>query len=242
MGPVVAVFPDCFTSLGGNQYINSPAMGNWADFLTLEMLPEIESRFRVRRGREHRAIFGKSSGGYGAVVHGMTRAACWGAVAVHSGDMGFDRLLGEFPKTVNAVNKHGGYEGFLKHLDSAKRVEEDDMAALMVLAMGATYDPDPDGPKGIRLPVDLHTCGCYPSVGNNGGPTIRWRMIRRRSLPQNLRRLSDFTSTAGARDQFHFTSAPPVVRRLQARHPHRSRNRRHALRDRLSLDESLPYL
>ncbi|HYS13491.1 MAG TPA: hypothetical protein VEN28_09295, partial [Burkholderiaceae bacterium] len=32
MGPVIAVFPDCFTALGGNQYVNSSAIGNYADY------------------------------------------------------------------------------------------------------------------------------------------------------------------------------------------------------------------
>ena len=60
MGPCVFAFPDCFTSLGGNQYIDSTAMGNWATFLTEEMLPEIESRYGTKPGREGRAVFGKS--------------------------------------------------------------------------------------------------------------------------------------------------------------------------------------
>src|SRR6202011_5906397 len=30
--PVVVAFPDCFTRLGGNQYINSASMGRWEDF------------------------------------------------------------------------------------------------------------------------------------------------------------------------------------------------------------------
>ena len=34
MGPCIIVFPDCFNCLGGNQYINSSAMGNYADYLT----------------------------------------------------------------------------------------------------------------------------------------------------------------------------------------------------------------
>ena len=38
MAPVVVAFPDCFTRLGGNQYVNSPVMGNWEDFLIAEML------------------------------------------------------------------------------------------------------------------------------------------------------------------------------------------------------------
>src|ERR1051325_6910515 len=45
MPPVVVAFPDCFTRLGGNQYINSAATGSWEEFLLHEMLPEIERRF-----------------------------------------------------------------------------------------------------------------------------------------------------------------------------------------------------
>ena len=33
MPPVVVAFPDCFTRLGGNQYINSASTGAWEDFL-----------------------------------------------------------------------------------------------------------------------------------------------------------------------------------------------------------------
>ena len=36
MGPAIFVFPDCFTALGGNQYVNSSAIGNYADYLTRE--------------------------------------------------------------------------------------------------------------------------------------------------------------------------------------------------------------
>src|SRR4051795_11609529 len=39
MPPVVVAFPDCFTRLGGNQYVNSASMGAWEDFLLLGMLP-----------------------------------------------------------------------------------------------------------------------------------------------------------------------------------------------------------
>jgi hypothetical protein len=42
MPPVVVAFPDCFTALGGNQYINSAAMGRWADFLLEEAVPEVD--------------------------------------------------------------------------------------------------------------------------------------------------------------------------------------------------------
>ena len=110
MGPAIIAFPDCFTALGGNQYINSSVLGNWADFLTLEMLPALEQQYRVLPGREHRGLFGKSSGGYGAIVHGMLHARHWGAVACHSGDMAFDLCyLGDFPGTKDRYLKYNFY-------------------------------------------------------------------------------------------------------------------------------------
>jgi len=45
MPPVVVAFPDCFTRMGGNQYVNSASMGAWADFLTGEMLHAVEGEF-----------------------------------------------------------------------------------------------------------------------------------------------------------------------------------------------------
>src|SRR3954470_25030804 len=45
MGPVIIVFPDCFTALGGNQYVNSSAIGNYADYLTKEIVPFVDDEF-----------------------------------------------------------------------------------------------------------------------------------------------------------------------------------------------------
>ena len=45
MPPVVVAFPDCFTRLGGNQYIDSVAVGRWEHFLCAEMVPALEARF-----------------------------------------------------------------------------------------------------------------------------------------------------------------------------------------------------
>ena len=84
MPPCLIVFPDCFTALGGNQYINSSAIGNYADYLTQELIPFVDSEFRTRASRDHRGCFGKSSGGYGAMLHGMKYARYWGAIANHS--------------------------------------------------------------------------------------------------------------------------------------------------------------
>src|SRR6266478_1172102 len=68
MGPAILVFPDCFTALGGNQYVNSSAIGRYADYLTRELVPFVDREFRTLASRDHRGCFGKSSGGYGAML------------------------------------------------------------------------------------------------------------------------------------------------------------------------------
>src|SRR2546430_672223 len=107
MGPAIFVFPDCFTALGGNQYVNSSAIGNYADYLTREIIPFVDREFRTLADREHRGCFGKSSGGYGAIVHGMKYAKTWGAIADHSGDAYFDFVYWhDWPNTLNELAKY----------------------------------------------------------------------------------------------------------------------------------------
>src|SRR5690606_7338682 len=81
LGACILVFPDCFTALGGNQYVNSTGVGRYADHLTRELIPLVDREFRTHASREHRGVFGKSSGGYGALIHGMKYPRYWGAVA-----------------------------------------------------------------------------------------------------------------------------------------------------------------
>src|SRR5512134_1011339 len=107
MAPAILVFPDCFTALGGNQYVNSSAIGNYADYLTREIVPFVDREFRTAASREHRGCFGKSSGGYGAIIHGMKYANYWGAIANHSGDAYFNFVYWhDWPNTLDELGKY----------------------------------------------------------------------------------------------------------------------------------------
>src|SRR3954469_25355671 len=107
MAPAIIVFADCFTALGGNQYINSSAVGNYADYLTKEIVPFVDAEFRTLASREHRGCFGKSSGGYGSLIHPMKYPQYWGAVADHSGDAYFDFVYWhDWPNTLNELMKY----------------------------------------------------------------------------------------------------------------------------------------
>ncbi|HIA02153.1 MAG TPA: enterochelin esterase, partial [Myxococcales bacterium] len=203
MGPVVCALPDCFTSMGGNQYINSSVMGMWADFLIGDMIPALEARFRVKKGRENRACFGKSSGGYGSVVHGMRYANAWGAIASHSGDMGFDWVYrNDFPRTLDKLAKHDGISGFMEHIRTSQKISSGAFHTLMTLAMAATYDPNPALEHGIQLPVDMRTCRLDSERWAQWLSHDPMHMIEEQSCQESLRSLKAVYIDCGSRDQY----------------------------------------
>jgi enterochelin esterase-like enzyme len=247
MGPVIAVFPDCFTSLGGNQYVDSLALGRWESFLVDDLVPRIESEFRARRGRAHRAVYGKSSGGYGAIVHGMRHADTWGAVACHSGDMGFDWVYRrDFPAVLDVLARHeGSIERFIEKLRDKPKIEGREMHTLMILAMAATYDPDPDSPYGIRLPVDLNTCELDETRWSRWLEHDPLVLVERPECQDNLRRLSGIFIDCGRNDQYtlHYGARAFVhkLERLGIPHSYEEFDDNHSNID-YRLDVSLPFL
>jgi enterochelin esterase-like enzyme len=202
MPPVVVAFPDCFSRLGGNQYINSAAIGRYEDYLVDEVVPLVERELGCG-GPGRRAIFGKSSGGYGAIVHGMRRPDVWAGLACHSGDMAFDlSYLVDMPNTLNELAKHErSIERFVTSFAQSKKPKEKEILALMNLAMAATYDPDPSQFLGIRLPVDLETCELIPERWANWLVHDPVRMVD--GCADNLRRLKAIYIDCGSEDQFH---------------------------------------
>ena len=219
IGPVITAFPDAFTSLGGNQYVNTPVLGRWETWIVDELLPRIEERYRVRRGARHRAVYGKSSGGYGALVQGLRHGSRWAAVACHSGDLRFDlAYLPDLPATLDVLANHGhDAVRFVRAFGDAPTVVGRDLHALMTLALAASYDPDPDAPLGVRLPVDPGTCEIVRDRW------VRWlahdpvRMVDDPQCADRLRGLRLLYLDCGTRDEYrlHY-GLRSMVRRLEA--------------------------
>jgi len=269
MGPTILVFPDCFTSLGGNQYINSSAIGRYADYLVRELVPFVDREFRTLASREHRGCFGKSSGGYGAMLHGMKYAKCWGAIADHSGDAYFDFVYAtDWPRVLDHLSRFaqpkrvagaidvrerergaaggvddGRVKRFLEAFRGKAKVSTAEVHVIMMLCMAATYDPDPAAPNGFRLPVNLET-----------GERIaeRWRRWLRHdpiNLVQRhaaaLRSLKGIWIDCGWSDQYfiHYGARILSKRLAQARirHVYEEFDDNHSDVD-YRMDRSLPYL
>ena len=165
MPPVIVVLPDCFTRLGGSQYLNSPATGRYEDYLTREIVPYIDSRYRTVATAAGRGVFGKSSGGYGALIMGMRHADLFSAIACHSGDSYFDLCYRpDFPDAALAIARAGGLEAWFQAFESHEKKSGDDHAALNIVAMAACYSPAAGAPLGLDLPFDLYTCALREDV------------------------------------------------------------------------------
>jgi len=269
MGPVILVFPDCFTRLGGNQYVNSSAIGRYADYLTQEIIPFVDREFRTLASRDHRGCFGKSSGGYGAIIHGMKYAEHWGAVANHSGDACFDFVYRcDWPNTLNELDRHrrparregavdvaraaagldeglddGRVRRFLQAVWKKPKLSGAETHAIMNLCMAATYDPDPDAPLGFRIPFNLETGELLAS---------RWRrwlrhdpvnLVRRHAA--SLKTLKGIYIDCGWKDQYHIHYGTRILsRRLTEagiRHTYQEFDDNHSDVD-YRMDVSLPFL
>lgn len=244
MQKVVAAFPDCFTRLGGNQYINSAAMGAWEDFLLGEMLPAVERRFRCG-GIGRRGVFGKSSGGYGAITHALRHADIWAAAACHSGDMGFELCyLPDMPAVLRALARtDNSIERWWTELEAAKKQPEGAGKVINALAMAASYDPDPGEFLGMRLPVTFDTCEIIAERWQN------WLrqdpVVALESSADNLRLLKALYIDCGRSDQFNLLyGARRFARRLAElgiAHRYEEFPDNHSGVD-YRMDESLPFL
>jgi enterochelin esterase-like enzyme len=269
MAPAIIVFPDCFTALGGNQYVNSPAIGHYADYLVREIVPFVDREFRTQASREHRGLFGKSSGGYAAMIHGMKYAHCWGAIANHSGDAYFEFVYGhDWPNTLNELAKHrrpprrpGPYDAragsaqleqgiddgriarFLSQTARREKLSSAEVHCLMNLCMAATYDPDPSAPHGFRVPFNLET-----------GERIeaRWRQWRAHDpinlvtrYRRNLAMLRGVYIDCGWRDQYHIHYGARILSKRLAQagiaHAYEEFDDNHSDID-YRMDTSLPFL
>jgi len=157
MPPCVVVCPDLFTDFGGSQYINSSFIGHHADHIVQELIPFVENNFPVLKGPQHRAVLGRSSGGFGALRFGMDFPGTFSAVACHAGDMGFEWVYRRSLIDICVgLAKYRDPAIFIQELKKQKKLSGFDTHILMMLGMCAFYSPHPGTELGFDLPIDIN--------------------------------------------------------------------------------------
>ena len=214
--PCIIVWVDCWTSLGGSQFLDSPGTGRYHTYLCEEIVPWVDRRYRTLPARDHRGIAGKSSGGYGAMVTPMLRPDLWGGLATHAGDALFEMCyLPEFRASVRALrDQYGGsFEKFWKDFRTRPAFsKESDDHLLNDWCMAACYSTDPDGT--VRLPYDPATGSLIPGVWERWLAWDPVRMVKKHAAA--LRSMKAIYVDAGRRDQFFLDLGADAFRRALA--------------------------
>ncbi|OGS40012.1 MAG: hypothetical protein A2506_02870 [Elusimicrobia bacterium RIFOXYD12_FULL_66_9] len=241
----ILVIPDCFTAYGGSQYLNSSATGLYGDHILYELVGFIEDKFATVRSPEGRAVFGKSSGGFGALTLAMNHPEIFAHCVSHSGDMGFEACYGgDLLKLCAAVEKFGrSMPRFLAEFRRSRDKAGFDHGSINALGMAACYSPNPKSPYGFDLPVDLRTGERIPAVWK------RWEALDPvfacARYAATLSRLKTLWFDAGTKDEFHLhlgaRRLSDALKRLKVRHVHEEHDRGHFDMD-ARLDVSLALL
>ncbi|MFO0567408.1 MAG: alpha/beta hydrolase-fold protein [Polyangiaceae bacterium] len=211
--PAIVVFVDCWTRLGGSQYIDSPGTGRYLSYLADEIVPFVDARDRSLPKPEHRGITGKSSGGYGAMVAPMLRPDVFGGFASHAGDALFETCyLPAFRESVRLLRERyrGSFDLFWQKLREGPALQRPEEGVLMNdYCMAACYSADPDGT--VRLPYDLETGELVPEIWERW---LAWDPVRMaRKHGDALRSLRAIYVDSGKNDEYFLDLGALAFRR-----------------------------
>jgi hypothetical protein len=200
--PAIVVYADAWTAYGGSQFVDSPGTGRYHSYLCDEVVAYVDARYRTIPDAAHRAIAGKSSGGFGAMITPMLRPDLFGALATHAGDALYEySYIPEFPVAVRHLRKYDGdifrwWDDF-RSRESFTQPEDRPLVAL--LGVAACFSAGDDGTP--ELPFDPVTGVLRPDVWQRW---LDWDPVR--MVPGYAAELSGLRGIwidAGTRDEYY---------------------------------------
>ncbi len=200
MKPLIVVMPDCFTKYGGSQYINSTATGNYEDYLTEEIVPFVDQNFRTIPLKNSRAVTGKSSGGYGAMIMAIRHNDLFGLATTIAGDAYFEMCYKpDFRRAFKAIEANP-QKLVQKFYDESSNKGKFDFDGLNTIGMSACYSPNPKSAWGFDLPFDTLTGEIREDVWRRWLENDPVYLVE--NSVENLRSLKLFFIDAGTKDEF----------------------------------------
>jgi len=202
--PFIVVFPDASTRWGGSQYLNSPSLGLYSDYLCDEICNLIDKRFHTHASAEYRALLGHSSGGFGALINGALRPDRFLFIGSSAGDSYFElSLLPGLRIVIEELEKTGGIEKFLTDFLShpnPKSLPRSRGEAMMMLSLAPCYSPSSKPPLFGNLFFDLNTGHIDPVIWQS---YLKWDPIH--FLPEHAKTASKIRFVhldAGKQDEY----------------------------------------
>ncbi|MCH1770180.1 MULTISPECIES: alpha/beta hydrolase-fold protein [Metallosphaera] len=203
IGDLALILPDTFTSLGGNQYLDSKAIGLYESFLVRELVPLVREKYQITS----LGVMGKSSGGYGALHLGSKYD--FQAIAVHSADAYFEyAYLPLFPRVIQTLRRTGTPKDFVSMFWAQQdRKRRDLLDAMMIIGLSAFYSPT----ENVELPFELETGRVRDDVWRHWLSLDPVRFLEERK--EKLRGKSIYIDV-GDRDDFHLQYGNRIIHEM----------------------------
>jgi S-formylglutathione hydrolase FrmB len=197
----VVVYVDAWTAYGGSQFVDSPGTGRYHSYLCDEVVPWVDAHYRTIPAAGSRAVTGKSSGGFGAMITPMLRPDLFGALATHAGDTLYELCyVADFARSARHLRAYGhDIEEWWRDFRSRTAfTKEEDGVLLGVLGVAACFSAGDDGRP--VLPFDPRTCELRPEVWDRWLAWDPVRMVDR--YADALRSQRAIWIDAGTRDEY----------------------------------------
>jgi S-formylglutathione hydrolase FrmB len=184
---------------GRSFYINSADDSfRYSDFFLQEFIPHIESRYRIRPGRQNRAITGISMGGYGALRFAFAHPELFSAVSAQSA-----ALTTQAPQELNAAGESNRSLGRLLRPAFGQPIDATHWNRNSVFRLAKS------GAIGLRKQSIYFNCGQQDDFGFEDGAATLHRQLDKEGVGHEYRpytgdhSLTYFLSHMGEVMQFH---------------------------------------
>ena len=159
MRPAILVIVDGFTRLGGSQYVDSIHNGAYATYTVRDVVNHVDRTYRTIASEGGRAVFGKSSGGFGAMHLVMEHPGIFAAFASHSGDSYFRYADFSAFATAQRTLERFNFDiaGFVTQFEQKPKRPQAEYETMEMLGYAAAYSPRSATAFDVDLPFDQRT-------------------------------------------------------------------------------------
>lgn len=199
----IFVFPDGSSKLGCSQYINSPSIGNYMDYICDELTALVDEKFNTKASADYRAVMGHSSGGFGSLHIGMNRPDRFGHILSSAGDSFFQvSVMPVVTHCIVEIEKAGSIKNFVeKYLSDPNPQGYSRFMTMLTLSYAAAYAPNPNSNEiHGELFFDLETGEIFPEVWEkylSFDPVVA---VKKKS--SKLKKLKSLFLECGAQDEY----------------------------------------
>jgi hypothetical protein len=158
VAPAILAVVDGYTRLGGSQYVDSIHNGDYATYTVRDVVGHLDRNYRTIAREGGRAVFGKSSGGFGSLHLCLAHPGTFAAFASHSGDAYFRyACLRGFPTAQRVLEEHGSIEAFVLAFEARPKRPGHFYETIEMIGYASAYSPRAKERWAIDLPWDAGT-------------------------------------------------------------------------------------